>query len=450
MSRHDINSSWSWLDVNWREYLYLGGLWAFLIQGAGLVLGFGLNVELARLMGASEYGGYNFLISAAVIAAVVARAGMDTGVVKFIPEYVTQGEKTLIRGVVKGAFRLPLLISLIVGSITIAILFAVKRLGMNEISLAGSGIVLIVTGTALIATGKGVLRGFGAIAQSQIPDFLLRPLVIATIAALLVIVVKKTLTSSIVLFVTGVVLCISAAVSWYWIRRLMKSYAPGKTVESKWKIWLSVSLPLFGIGAMNMLIARTDIIILGLFRPNPDVAYYAAATRLGNLVPFGLAAINTIAAPIIAAHYAAGRLDNVRRVFNISLWVATASGLALALPMAFAGKLVLDVFGSHYSSAWPALLILLGGQMFGVAVGPTGYLLSMTGDQIRMLRIMSESAFLNIAIGLATAAVWGAEGVAFATTVALIWWNARMIVHIRKRFGWRIYPGIGCIERRSR
>ena len=60
---------------------------------------------------------------------------------------------------------------------------------------------------------------------------------------------------------------------------------------------LSISMPMFMTATMAFIISQTGVIMLGMFRSESEVGYYAIAVKVAFLTSFMLMAINSIAGP---------------------------------------------------------------------------------------------------------------------------------------------------------
>src|SRR6185312_10147174 len=96
---------------------------------------------------------------------------------------------------------------------------------------------------------------------------------------------------------------------------------------------------------------------------------------------FGLNAINTILAPVIAEHYAAGRHELLEQLMRRAAWMTFVSTTVLAAGLAVVGHYVLGLFGLGFAAAYVPLLILLVGEWLNTCAGSVGFLLTMTRYQ---------------------------------------------------------------------
>ncbi|RQD73691.1 MULTISPECIES: oligosaccharide flippase family protein [Desulfonatronospira] len=86
--------------------------------------------------------------------------------------------------------------------------------------------------------------------------------------------------------------------AWNMDRVFKKKSAPDDALHPMpMKEILAISLPMLMTATMTFIIGQTGVIILGMFRPEAEVGYYAVAVKLATLTVFVLHAINSMAAP---------------------------------------------------------------------------------------------------------------------------------------------------------
>jgi O-antigen/teichoic acid export membrane protein len=81
--------------------------------------------------------------------------------------------------------------------------------------------------------------------------------------------------------------------------------------------WLRAILPLALAGGMQALIRSIDVLVLGIFQDDKDVAIYRAAVQTSLLVSFGLTAFDQAVAPQYAALYAKGDMRTLQRAVAV-------------------------------------------------------------------------------------------------------------------------------------
>ena len=186
-----------------------------------------------------------------------------------------------------------------------------------------------------------------------------------------------------------------------------------------------------------MILGQTDIVLLGFFTDESSVGIYGAATRIVQLTTFGLAAINAIAAPVFARLYAAGDLPALQKVVTQSARAVFAFTAVVVIALWVGASWILNLFGEEFGAAGTALKILLLGYTVSALAGSVGYLQTMTGHEAQAARFMVIAAILNIGLNLLLIPLYGIEGAAIATAIALVYWNVAGAVFVHRRLGVR-------------
>ena len=159
---------------------------------------------------------------------------------------------------------------------------------------------------------------------------------------------------------------------------------------------LSFSAAVFGISFLEYLLSQADKILIGFYLNPREVGIYAVATAMVTFVPIILQSVNQIFSPTIADLYARGQIELLGRIYQtLTKWI-----LGLTLPLA-AGIIIfapalMRIFGHDFEMGWPILIIGTLGQLINCGVGSVGYLLMMSGNQGRVVRIQAVMACVMV------------------------------------------------------
>ena len=93
------------------------------------------------------------------------------------------------------------------------------------------------------------------------------------------------------------------------------------------------------------------------------------------------------------------------------------------------------VFGPEYRAAYLPALILLGGQVIFVYLGPVGVLLNMTGHENVHLRITVLAMLINFGLNALLIPTVGVEGAAISSSVTLTFWRVTGALFLQKLTG---------------
>lgn len=187
-----------------------------------------------------------------------------------------------------------------------------------------------------------------------------------------------------------------------------------------------------GMNVVDFLSSQADKILLGLFLSPKLLGIYVLASTLVAFVPILLQSVNQIFAPVIADLYARGESVILGKLYRtLTRWILAATLPAALLLIVFAPQWM-RIFGSDFEPGWPILAIGTVGQVVNCAVGSVGFLLLMSGNQKRLLKVQVASALVSVAANLLLIPVWGIVGAAVAAALINVVSNIWNLVEVRR------------------
>jgi O-antigen/teichoic acid export membrane protein len=179
--------------------------------------------------------------------------------------------------------------------------------------------------------------------------------------------------------------------------------------------WFSAAL--FGVSVLEFLLAQADKIMLGIFLDVRQVGIYAVAASLVTFVPVALQSVNQIFSSTIADLHARGERALLGRLFQtLTKWIIGVT-LPLAFVMIVFSKPLMRLFGPAFEAGWFVLILGTLGQLVNAGVGSVGYLLLMSGNQRRLIRVQTGMAIFMVAATAALIRPFGMVGVALAAAL---------------------------------
>ena len=413
-----------------------GAAGALLVQVGGAGLSLIVNVVLARLVGKTEYGIYTLVFSWMSVLSVLALLGQSSSVVRFVPTYLHHQDWGTLRGLRRGASAIVLLASIaimVIGAFTVFVLR--ERLGKNlELTLL-VGFLLLPLVTQLGLNGA-FFRGFKRAVRSGAYDNVVRPLVLVGLVLVLVLAFGWRLTAPGVMAASVVAALVTLVGSEWRLTRVWPAVAKKARPLYDVPAWFKLGRQLFFLAAMGIANNRADVLILGALAGAVVVGPYYAAVRLAALAVYGLSAVNTILAPMIAESYVAGDHARMAKMVHHAARLTFVVTMAVAVPLAIAGHWVLGLFGKGFAeAAYVPLLIILLGQCINATAGPVGFLMTMTRYEREAPWFTGGAALLNVLLSLALIPSFGLIGAAIATAFSTIAWNLAALVFVRRKLG---------------
>jgi O-antigen/teichoic acid export membrane protein len=395
----------------------------------------GGDVLLARTASLESYGTYVYVITWSAILILPVRFGMDTSMVRFAALYNADGKWSELRGLLVKGTQYPVVGGFVMGTA----IFFVTYIGRQRLgpSLVESFwvTILIIPLLALVGIYAGAIRGLMHGVISRLPIQVLQPLILSILFVGYAWGINGTVNAPRILLLHLLALItvfITTAV-------LLNHFLPERVRTTKpayeTKKWQRVSLHLLLISGMYVLMGYTDVIMVGIFRPEADVGLYSAASRLANLVLFGLNAINVISAPLFAVLYSRRDFDELQNVVSFCGLALFIFSVPVGLVLIFFGDSILSIFGAQYIAGFGTLKILVIGQTVNAVVGSVGLLMTMTGHERQAAWTVGASTMVNILLNALLIPKMGIVGAAAATTISTILWNLVLVYQVWKYLG---------------
>lgn len=322
---------------------------AFVIQVMGVGLGYLLQVFLARVMGHEEYGLYTYILAWATICAIICNLGIPVAVLRFIPQYSTQGDWGRFQGVIRGSSRLTFAVSTGISFLaTVAVLLIHFYTRLENLTLILFGIWSVPL-LALENLQGNLFRGGRQMVAAYGPSKVLRPLIfMAGIGAILFWEGSQKLTSLPVFVITIITYIILISSQQVLIQRGLLTQGEREKPMYEFRSWLRISLPLLLIVGFVILLYQTDILMIGVLLGPSEVGVYNAATKTSYLTLFVYTAVEAIAAPTIASLYTKGDRAQMQKVVTTMAHLVFWPTMVITLFLIVFSNYILGMFGAEF------------------------------------------------------------------------------------------------------
>ncbi len=414
-----------------------GAVGSFAGKSLGLGIGFILQVVLARILGAQQLGIYVYALAWVNVLLLLACLGFDTAFMRFVSIYVTQKDWGLLRGLLSRAGLMVLAASLAGTLLVLGVALHSGRTWPPEQQHTFFIAAILIPLFALSTLRQAALRGLKRVFLADLPDGVVRPILIILLLGAWWLYRPNTLTAGNAMLIQA----IAAGVAFIWGGKLLFSSLP-PAVRATPPIfegahWLHTAFPMFLISSMHVALKQTDLLMIGAMLPARETGIYSVAVRLSDLAVFGLSAANAICAPMISEYFHARKTDELQRVVRLAARISFGFTAFVTLVMLLFNHFILGIFGPEFQNARNALLILFAAQMVNALTGPVGYLMIMTGHQARAAYINATAVAANVILNLSLIPRYGIEGAAFSTAFSIVLWNVWMWLFVRRRLGIR-------------
>ena len=404
------------------------------------VAGYVFKIYLARTLGSEALGIYALGMTVVGLFGIFGGLGINWAVLRFPPAYASTGRGAELRSFLAWALLILLVVNgLLAGGVVLARRWVAIRL-YHTPALAGYLYLFaaILFMGALTNFFGQLLTGFkGTATRAIITNFVG---VLANIVFAVALISAGTGLWGYVVAQVGSAGVVLVLLVWATRKRLPPVTANGKTekiVHPKQEMF-SFAAAAFAMDLTGFLYAQTDKVILGSYLNARTVGIYSVATTIVAFVPIALQSVNQIFSPTIAELHARGQFDLLNRLYQIlTKWV-----LGLTLPLAavvlIVARVLMRVFGPEFESGWIILVIGTVGQLVNCGTGSVGYLLLMSGNERRLVRIQMVMAVATVVLCLGLVSRYGIIGAAIATAACNVAMNAWCLAEVRKQL--RLFP----------
>lgn len=389
---------------------------AFALKGVSVVLNFTLFFLLARALGGHEFGVFSILFSVAGLFSVFATSGQQILMVRFWNEYSANNDVARLKGALGFSGTTFLFGSLVIGTLVMAGLsFAFPFALVLPVTLYLVAAALLLTTSHLVRAAIGLWLGDGL--GSFVPILLAIGYLVFHLSQ------GGTGNLGTVFYLLAGGAGVSAAIQfgaiWYKLRQQFPDFW---AIEARYerRAWAARSLKLWlsnGLEASNQYV---DVLIIGLLMTPTIAGAYFVMIRLANVFAVAGSAMHYISSRHIPnfyyrkEHAALDELLDMVAVVNLTMVSAGMLGILVF------GHYLLSLFGTEYTSFYPALILLCFGTATVTAVGPAGTLLVYAGHEGAMLAVTAVSVVIRAVAFFVMIPFFAVTGAIAATTASLL------------------------------
>ncbi len=402
--------------------------------------GYLFKVYLARTLGPEPLGVYALGMTIIGFLGVFNGLGLPQAAVRFVAHYTASGKIEQLRQFLVSATGLILAANVALGLSVLWIgpWLAVHFYHTPALSPYLKFFALIMMLGALATFFGKVLQGYKEVSRlTVITDFVGTPLTM--LASVLLITMGAGLRGYILAQV------ISGAAVLVLSLRLVWKLTPGAARHLRSKVSrpeaqvLSFSATILGIGLLNFLAGQSDKVLIGFYMNARELGIYAVAAAVIAYIPIALQSVNQIFASTIADLHTRGERQLLGRLYQtLTRWVL-AFTLPLAIVIMVFAEPLMGIFGADFEAGWPVLIIGAIGQLVNCGVGSVGYLLLMSGNERRLIKVQVVAAVITVVLSLVLIPKWGIVGAAVASAAANILTNIWNLAQLQRVLGFLPY-----------
>lgn len=410
-----------------------------------LMVGYGFNVLLARLLDPEEYGDFSVMFKVLNIALPFFLLGTNNSVYKFFPGYFKQ-DLGSAKGFLKWNYRL------IVRSTILALIFGVVLfLGLyyihREMIMAPDILHPVTYAIWLVPLFMVALfqrqlivaldRLNYAYFQNEIAAYLLFSLLLLGIGAysddfeLHYTVIALSLGSLVLIAFQGI----------YILRRLSKPLKEVKASYHKTE-WRSLSLRMLANGVLSYFLSAFDLLFIELFCPREEgVGVFSSILVILSVFWVVEGATSQLIVPKISSAFEEGGEElkvfkqKVMKVLRIRALIT----FVFLLIVIFFGELILASFGPEYVSGYPGLVIAASLLFVAITHRFASKLLQYAGYEVLNMRILFSSLIINTILNLVLIPPFHVVGVCISYGMTILYSTLVSVYFVRKKLNTKTF-----------
>jgi O-antigen/teichoic acid export membrane protein len=400
------------------------------IRVTSLGLGFVQAIFTARLLGPEGYGVVAVALSVTAIAASVAMLGFGPSAVREVAQLAERSDWARLRGFLKFSSLSVLAVSSIVG-VTIALLAMATPLFGSDFRITIAAATPLVPLLALLAVFRGQSQGFGRVIAAQTAGELVRPCVIVTSLAALLLIGSIVSTLDYVAIAILATL-IGAVAAKFMLQRIVAEKVPLLRALMAPRYWSRRAAPFLGITLLGVIGTEASTLMLGWISGPTEAGLFQPVARIMPVLIIASEAISIPLAPRLAQLWERGDLESIRQISRKATMAATCGTIGLAIAILLVAPIVLSAFGQAFLINQHLLVWIALAQIFNASFGMAALLLAMTGRM--KLRLLAQGATLVVQIGAGLLLIgpFGAAGAAAALAAAVVTWALTHWLIVRK------------------
>ena len=422
-------------DKKFSEIL-TGSAWALSARVLATGLGLVTSIIVVRFYGAEVMGILAVINSFLMLATIFTVLGTKTSILRLIPEHLIKFSPTSAFKIFRKIQYLVIGASLIAGTLLFfgAELIAGKVFSKPQLSFYFAMAAVFIIFKSLMLLNTQALRGLKLIRVFAFMLVLPR----AFNLILLILLGFLLSTKNVPFYALLGSFCLTGILGWGLTEQAFKNRMEPKDIVQPMaagKIF-SISLPMLMSSSMAFVIGQAGVIMLGMFRSEAEVGYYAIAVRLASFTTFILQSINSIAAPKFSELFYSGNIEELFYVAKKSTKLIFWTTMPIFIGFVIFGKSLLRIlFGHEFAVAYIALVLLLLGKFVNSISGSTGLFMNMTGNQNVFRNILFIVALSNIGLNALLIPRLGINGAALTAMASLIFLNISTLVYMKAKFG---------------
>ena len=383
----------------------------------GIFVGYMFRIFLSRSLSIEDFGLFYAVGAFIGLFTLVRYLGLNSALVKYIPEFLVKGDKNSIKTSIK--------IVVVVQVLTVLAFTGIILVFHNSITAtlfkaSGADSILILMTLSFLPSlffmvFQSVFQGY----QKLRTYALIEPVRISLTFLLSVVLISMGVVG--VAFAYLIAAILTTLVFFYSFYKLDIFTAKTKITSGILKKILKFSMPVFVSSIAIFIITYTDTIVITFYRSLGEVALYQVAMPTSQLLLIFSGAIAAVAFPLISELHTRKRFGEIQKSISVIITVLVFLILPFViLLVSFPEVIIKFLFGDGFLSAVITLQILTVSMIFYSIFTVLQTTLDGIGRPFINTKILFLMAVANLILNIALVPTYGIIGSAAASLTAYL------------------------------
>ena len=373
---------------------------------------------LARWVGVEYLGIYSLANAIMLISEVIAKMGLETGVMRFVSRLEPKTDKTIIQNIIQSSLKMTGIFSIGIAIILAGFSWLLVGFFKGTPLLHTAIIVFAFTipFNAITLVSAFATQGFKLLKYKVFTTQFFNPTVLLVVMIISYWFISKESSIILPIAITGVL----GSITMFLILKNISGVKLTGVFSAPFnRTLLTYSIPLMFVTILQTFMHWMDILMLGYFTDASVVGLYHPAARTAGLLQALLISFISIYAPMMSQLHGKGDFREMSRLYKlVSRWLITFS-IPISLVFILYPVKVMLLFGPDYMDSASVLVLLTIATFVQSVFGAAGPILSMSG-YTRLVLWNSLGAFiLNLVLNIIFIPKFGIAGAAWATLISM-------------------------------
>jgi len=397
-----------------------------ILRGTGILVGFIIQVLLARWIGPAGVGIYYLFISWQNLTGTFFGGGFPLYVVRKVSFHEAEKEQklswsltiTIISHLIGFGLLVLVLLFYFVPDIASFLFETTELNGLSEtillyfIAINGFGII-----TNQILSGS--FKGIGNSILSIIIEFNLIPILsIVGLGYLYLSDTPITILAYLFIYTGANILTMLFGLS-YWIFRKVDFKKGFEKLRYPRKLYDKSIAKFWGVNMLNTINNNAAFYIMPFLLTADEIGIFGANQRLVSLANTMLIAMASIFTPNFAKYFKLKDFSKLKLELQHSQIYSLLAYAPVFLALIIFPETILSLFGPEFKTGVTLLIVMAFGQLFNCGTGLVGQLLGMVEEENKMLYVNAINVFFSTSLLVILGIYFGLFGVAIAYSISI-------------------------------